>query len=98
VTGEVAAAVVSGVQVECGARRMRYFYHEGYDENGAQIYRFDVPSNVAWNSGDRVSDQIDALCREPAADGLSDFDSVEAFLARIGPPPTFVPSVVRSTP
>ncbi|NBW11810.1 MAG: hypothetical protein EBR82_27640 [Caulobacteraceae bacterium] len=96
-SGRPAAAVVSGVRLDCGLRRMRYLYHEGYADNGARLYRVDVPRDIAWNFGSRVSGMISALCSDPETSPEPRFNGVVDFIEKAGPAPTGVPAVAVPT-
>lgn len=96
VTGGTLAVIVSGVEAECGARRMRYLYHEGYDADGAQLYRIEIPARLGWNTGERIAREVDALCAVAGASGRPDFENVREFLARLENSSEPVPVVVET--
>lgn len=78
-SGEDVAFMVSGVEVECDAGRMRYTFHQGRSASGGVLYQFALPGSVGWNSGDRIAADVNLLCGDTAR-GHPPFNGVAEFL------------------
>jgi len=90
-TGEPAAVIVSGVELKCDTRLMRYTYHSGYRADGRLLYRFAVPDDIRPAPNERMAKD---LCDAPEVSPQPEFEGAADFLRRTVNGPAPIPSIV----